>query len=130
MTDDELLKIALSARENAYAPYSRFKVGAALLDQNGRVFPGCNVENISFGLTICAERAAVFQAVASGSRDFERIVIVGDGEMITPCGACRQVLNEFAPQIKVICSGNSGKMIQYDLEELLPQSFSFQHREV
>lgn len=129
MTDLELMKIAQEAREHAYVPYSGFKVGAALLDRSGRVFSGCNVENASFGLTICAERVAVFKAVSEGLRQFCRLLLTGGEEIITPCGACRQVLAEFAPDLVVICASDSGMMVQYDLKQLLPQSFALQQRE-
>lgn len=129
MTENELLEMALKARDNAYAPYSGFNVGAALVDSKGNVFLGCNVENASYGLTICAERAAVFKAISEGSQQFACILIVSGDELFTPCGACRQVLSEFAPEIKVICADSSGKMIQYGLEELLPQRFSLRQRE-
>jgi len=129
VTDLELLKIAQEAREHAYAPYSGFKVGAALLDRSGRVFSGCNVENASFGLTVCAERVAVFKAISEGSSQFSRLLITGGEDIITPCGACRQVLAEFAPDLVVICASESGMMIQYELKELLPQSFALRQRE-
>ncbi|NLW44355.1 MAG: cytidine deaminase [Syntrophomonadaceae bacterium] len=123
------MKIAQEAREHAYAPYSGFKVGAALLDRSGRVFSGCNVENASFGLTVCAERVAVFKAISEGSSQFSRLLITGGEDIITPCGACRQVLAEFAPDLVVICASESGMMIQYELKELLPQSFALRQRE-
>ena len=129
MTDLELMKIAQEAREHAYVPYSGFKVGAALLDRSGRVFSGCNVENASFGLTICAERVAVFKAVSEGLSQFCRLLLTGGEEIITPCGACRQVLAEFAPDLVVICASDSGMLVQYDLKQLLPQSFALQQRE-
>jgi len=129
VTDLELMKIAQEAREHAYAPYSGFKVGAALLDRSGRVFSGCNVENASFGLTVCAERVAVFKAISEGSSQFSRLLITGGEDIITPCGACRQVLAEFAPDLVVICASESGMMIQYELKELLPQSFALRQRE-
>jgi len=129
VTDLELLKIAQEAREHAYAPYSGFKVGAALMDRSGRVFSGCNVENASYGLTVCAERVAVFKAVSEGQSQFSRLLITGGEEIITPCGACRQVLAEFAPDLVVICASDSGMMVQYDLKELLPQAFALQQRE-
>src|SRR6478609_7284214 len=95
---DDLFEKAAIARLSAYAPYSDFRVGAALLTESGKVFTGGNVENISYGLTICAERAAVFAAVQAGEREFKAIAIVADtGEPISPCGACRQVLAEFSP---------------------------------
>ncbi len=129
MTDLELLRIAQEAREHAYVPYSGFRVGAALLDRSGRVLSGCNVENASYGLTICAERVAVFKAISEGHSQFSRLLITGGEEIITPCGACRQVLAEFAPDLIVICASDSGMMVQYDLKELLPQAFALQQRE-
>ena len=107
--------------KRAYAPYSKFLVGAALVTKDGRVFEGCNVENVSFGLTICAERNAVFAAVAAGCREFEKIVIAVDRlEPATPCGACRQVLAEFNPDMEVVLGTFTGKMSAYRLSDLLP----------
>ncbi len=122
VTDKELLRIARSVAERAYAPYSKFLVGAALVTKDGRVFEGCNVENISFGLTICAERNAVFAAVAAGCREFAKIVIATDTqEPASPCGACRQVLAEFDPDMEVILGTFRGNTIAYRLSELLPR---------
>lgn len=119
---DELLILARDARMRAYAPYSGFAVGAALLCSTGRIFTGCNVENLSLGLTICAERAAVSAAVAGGERCFSRIAIVADSrEPISPCGACRQVLAEFAPSLSVCSSTLRGGMFVSDLSQLLPR---------
>lgn len=116
-------KIARKARLRAHAPYSHFRVGAALESYDGKVFVGCNVENISFGLTICAERNAVFSAVASGVRKFRRIVIVADSkEPVTPCGACRQVLSEFSENMEIISMNLNGKIFRAGLAELLPRS--------
>lgn len=121
-TCENLLKAACEARENAYTPYSKFKVGAALLCEDGRIFKGCNIENVSFGATNCAERTAVFSAVAAGCKSFTAIAIAADEKTILPCGICRQVLLEFAPDITVICkSGDSYKT--FKLCELLPHSF-------
>ena len=118
-----LAKVARKVRERAHAPYSHFQVGAALESDNGKVFSGCNVENISYGLTICAERNAVFSAVASGVRSFRRIVIVADSkEPVTPCGACRQVLSEFSEDMEVISVNLEGKVFRAILAELLPRS--------
>jgi cytidine deaminase len=117
----ELLEQARAARSRAYAPFSKFPVGAGLLTQSGRVFTGCNVENISFGLTICAERVAVFSAVAAGERAFEAIAIVAESKStLAPCGACRQVLAEFAPNLRVISAQPEGVGVEFDLGDLLP----------
>lgn len=117
-----LLDSAQLAREQAYAPYSRFAVGAALRTKSGRVFTGCNVENLSFGLTICAERAAVFSAIAAGEREFAALAIVADSrEPVTPCGACRQVLAEFAPALPVCSANLQGAVFESSIAELLPR---------
>jgi len=121
MTGAELLGISNRVRSEAYAPYSRFAVGAALLASDGQVFTGCNVENISFGLTMCAERVAVGSAVASGSKQFELLAIVSDSaEPVVPCGACRQVLAEFAPDLRIVVSNLAGETAEFRLTELLP----------
>src|SRR6185503_17712959 len=111
------------ARQRAYAPYSRFRVGAALLARSGKVFIGCNVENASYGLTICAERNAVFQAVAAGEREFAAIAIAAQSKQaLRPCGACLQVLAEFAPKLRVIMA-NADQLEEFTLADLLPQGF-------
>lgn len=121
MNDDELLVAAWKARDAAYAPYSKFQVGAALLTTDGRVFTGCNVENLSFGLTICAERVAIANAVAAGVQSFERIVVVADTTApVSPCGACRQVMAEF--NIANIVLANHGAREHYTLDQLLPRA--------
>ena len=118
-----LIEAAKMARTNAYAPYSHFEVGAALQADNGQIFTGCNVENLSFGLTICAERSAVFAAIAAGCRRFSRIVIVSDSkEPVSPCGACRQVLAEFAEDLEVISANLGGDLFTTTLQTLLPRS--------
>ena len=123
MSFEALLEQARATRDQAYAPYSRFAVGAALRSKNGRVFTGCNVENLSFGLTICAERNALFSAIAAGEREFDAIAIVAESkEPVTPCGACRQVLAEFAPSLPVCCSNLEGKTFISDLAQLLPRA--------
>ncbi|MHB1327324.1 MAG: cytidine deaminase [Gemmatimonadales bacterium] len=120
---DRLVDAARAVREAAYAPYSHFKVGAAIETENGRVFTGCNVENASYGLTICAERAAVVQAVAAGARRFVRIVVVTDTDPpAAPCGACRQVLWEFGADLQVEAVGPSSRK-QWHMRELLPDAF-------
>ncbi len=113
---------ALQARDTAYAPYSKFTVGAALESTTGEVFTGCNVENISFGLTVCAERNAIFSAVANGFRKFKRIVIVADStEPISPCGACRQVLSEFTEEMEIVSVNLAHKKFCAALSKLLPR---------
>jgi len=121
---DLLLDQAKSASEKAYAPYSGYKVGAALLCSAGTVLTGCNVENASYSLTICAERNAVFQAVAAGQRDFLALAIYVDGEVLfPPCGACRQVLAEFNPNLHILYANRLGSILS-DLDTLLPQAFT------
>lgn len=125
MTDRELINIAVEASEKAYAPYSKFAVGAALECADGTVYTGCNIENAAYGCTNCAERTAVFKAVSEGKRDFRRIAIYADSEdYCMPCGTCRQVLNEFAPAIEVLSVRSDGRYVSYSLRELLPRSFS------
>lgn len=119
-----LLEEADRAREAAYARYSRFKVGAALFTASGRIFTGCNVENASFGLSMCAERNAVFKAVSEGERDFVAVAVTaGAGKPATPCGACRQVLQEFSPGIRVHWRDRRGRIVTHSLTELLAMPF-------
>lgn len=123
MDTEQLIQHAKEVRARAHAPYSRFAVGAALLSRSGAVFCGCNVENLSFGLTICAERNAVAVAVAAGEREFEAIVIVADSKTpVTPCGACRQVLAEFCADLDVCSVNLSGERFEAKLSELLPRA--------
>lgn len=121
-----LLERARSARAHAYAPYSRFSVGAALLAADGRVFTGCNVENASYGLGNCAERVAIGKAVSEGAREFTAIAVTGpeDTEACTPCGACRQVLSEFGPEMPVIVPSSAAEGFDvHRVDELLPHAF-------
>lgn len=124
ISDGELVARARTVRENAYARYSHFAVGAALLTRAGEVIAGANVENAAYGSTICAERSAICRAVAEGYRDFVAVAIVADAEpFCPPCGACRQVLGEFNPQMRVLMSNLSGNVTEVSLAELLPYHF-------
>lgn len=119
-----LLKVAHDAASQAYAPYSQFQVGAAILDETGRIFGGCNVENASYGLTSCAERNAIFAAVGAGARRLECVVVYTPTPTpTTPCGACRQVIREFGPKARILSVCDGDGMISTTLEELLPSSF-------
>ena len=125
MKKEQLVDMAKKAREYAYAPYSKFKVGAALLTKSGKVFTGCNVENSSFGASMCAERVAVFKAVSEGEREFEAIAVVTDTvNPAMPCGMCRQVLSEFSLDIKIYAANLDGKIKSTTLRELLPFAFT------
>lgn len=124
-----MIETAMQARENAYAPYSKFKVGAALLAKNGKVYLGCNIENASYSATVCAERTAFFKAVSEGVKEFEAIAIVGgkEGELSTscaPCGVCRQVMAEFCDEDFKVVLGTPQKYDVYALEQILPLAFS------
>jgi cytidine deaminase len=119
-----LREAALRALNNAYAPYSNFRVGAALRTRSGEVITGCNMENSAYGLAICAETLAVASAVSQGLTDFDEIAIAtDDSDPTPPCGACRQVLNEFAPSIKISSYTREGKEATWTLDELLPHAF-------
>lgn len=122
VTDETLLAMAREAMQRSYSPYSHYPVGAALLCADGRVFQGCNIENASFGLTNCAERTAIFKAVSEGAMEFTTIAIASKESAPWPCGACRQVLNEFAPNIRVLVTWNDG-VEEAKLSELLPHGF-------
>lgn len=120
---NELIEIAKEVREQAYAPYSNFKVGAVLVAKNGKVFTGVNVENASYGLTNCAERTAIFKAVSEGERDFDTLVVIANTDKpVAPCGACRQVMAEFG-NFKVILANTKGDWIETTVQELLPYGF-------
>lgn len=121
ISDEQLLTEAADARNRAYAPYSGFAVGAALLTSNGQVFKGCNVENISFGLTMCAERVAIGAAVQASAMQFEQLALVSDSaDPVVPCGACRQVLAEFSPELRIVSRAVNGAQTEFRLETLLP----------
>ena len=125
MTNQELIEIARQVREHAHAPYSKFQVGAALESADGRVFTGCNVENSSYGLSMCAERVAIFKAISEGLRDFKRIAVIADTHSpVRPCGACRQVISDLFPKdAEVILSNLHGDIEVTRISELLPAPF-------
>lgn len=143
MTDRELINLAFQASRNAYAPYSGYRVGAALECADGQVFTGCNIENAAYGSTICAERIAVGKAISEGAKGFIRIAVAAESDAplsadaamgentinaikdyAMPCGACRQFLNEFAPEMEVLAARPDGRYVSYRLNELLPKAFS------
>lgn len=129
MSNEELIKLAIKARENAYAPYSHWLVGAALLCKNGKVYLGCNIENSGFSSTVCAERTAIFKAVSESELEFEKIAVVGGDEkkgltgICTPCGVCRQVMSEFCDpdEFKIICAKSIDEYEEYSLRQMLPE---------
>ncbi|MFQ5795665.1 MAG: cytidine deaminase [Candidatus Bipolaricaulia bacterium] len=123
MSDEELLNEAIEARKVAYAPYSKFSVGAALLTADGKVYRGVNVENAVNDLSLCAERVALVKAISEGERQFTKIAVVCDSDRCRPCGSCRQVLFEFAPEIEVIMGNPDGSYEKLPLRELLPKPF-------
>jgi cytidine deaminase len=124
MSPDPLIAAALKAREFAHAPFSKFKVGAAIQDDTGRVFTGCNVENATYGLTLCAERVAVFKAVSEGAGKLVRVAVAADTDTLTPpCGACRQILWEFCGDAEVILSNLHEKTETFRLRDLFPRPF-------
>jgi len=119
-----LTEAALAARKNAHAPFSKFLVGAAIEDEDGRIFTGCNVENATYGLTICAERVAVFKAISEGARKFKRIAVAADTDVLTPpCGACRQILWEFCGNAELTLVNLAGKSETFQLKDLFPRPF-------
>lgn len=121
---DLLIDAAKQARENAHAPYSNFRVGAALRSTSGRIFSGCNVENASYGLTMCAERVAIFKAISDGERDFSAMAVVTDADILTPpCGACRQLIWEFCGDIPVTIANLKGKTDVVQMKDLFPRPF-------
>lgn len=118
-----LIKKALEARERAYVPYSNFRVGAALLTEEGEIFTGCNIEIASYSPTLCAERAAIFKAVSEGHKKIKAIAVVGDADYTYPCGVCRQVIREFGKDATIIVANRVDDYRVYKLEDLLPHSF-------
>jgi cytidine deaminase len=128
MNPTELIDLARKARQKAYVPYSHYKVGAALLGKSGKVYTGCNVENASYGHTVCAERTAVLKAVSEGETEFEAIAVVTKNGG-SPCGACRQVLSEFAPKLTIYIADKNGEYRTTTMKKLLPDSFTPAHLE-
>jgi len=121
---DTLIAAARAARENSYAPYSNFRVGAALRASSGRIFGGCNVENASYGLTVCAERVAILKAISEGERGFDAIAVITDAEKLTPpCGACRQLIWEFCGDVPVVLANLRGAVEVHQMRELFPRPF-------
>ncbi|MBV8069037.1 MAG: cytidine deaminase [Acidobacteriaceae bacterium] len=119
-----LIEAALRARENAHAPFSRFRVGAALEDEQGRIFSGCNIENATYGLTVCAERVALFKAISEGAAAITRVAVVADTHILTPpCGACRQILWEFCPGATLILANLHGRRETISLNDIFPRPF-------
>ncbi|MCC6326988.1 MAG: cytidine deaminase [Acidobacteria bacterium] len=123
-TDEDLINAARDVRENAFAPYSNFKVGAAVETDEGNIYTGCNVESASYGLTVCAERVAIWKGISRGEKKFGRIAVVVDTEDLTPpCGVCRQIIWEFCGDVPVILSNLQGKTETVQMSELLPRAF-------
>lgn len=121
---DPLVSAARAAREHAFAPYSKFRVGAAVVADDGTVFTGCNVESASYGLTVCAERVAMWKGISDGYTRFRRVAVVADtAELTPPCGACRQLLAEFAPDATVVLGNLHGKTATHTVAELIPHAF-------
>jgi cytidine deaminase len=121
---NQLLSAARAARENAHAPYSNFRVGAALRAKSGQIYTGCNVENSTYGLTVCAERVAIFKAISEGERGFDAIAVVTDTEQLTPpCGACRQIIWEFCGDVPVILGNLKGNSETLQMSLLFPKPF-------
>lgn len=126
-TIEKLLTEARDARKFSYAPYSHLHIGAAVLGKNGAIFKGCNIENMSYGVTMCAERVAIFNAISSGVPEIEALAISCEGEELCyPCGACRQVISEFSKNALIIIGADGGKYVTESIEELLPRGFSSQ----
>lgn len=127
MKSEDLVGLARQAQDTAYAPYSNYRVGAALLTTKGNVYTGANIENASYSLTICAERTAIFKAILAGEKEFEALAVSSSGVgRVTPCGACLQVLAEFTSTVKIITSADQGELKEYHLNEMLPHAFSLE----
>ena len=124
LSEDQLVQAALAARQNAVAPYSHFLVGAALETDGGEIFTGCNVENATYGLTVCAERVAIWKALSEGRRKFTRIVVAADSDSLTPpCGACRQIIWEYCGDVPVVLVNLQDQRERFQMKELFPKAF-------
>ena len=124
MSEDAVVVAAIAARQHAHAPFSGFRVGAAIEDSSGRIHTGCNIENATYGLTLCAERVAVFKALSEGVHEFRSMAVVADTETLTPpCGACRQILWEFCGDIEIVLANPRGQRESLRLKDLLPRAF-------
>ena len=123
MDKKRLIKKALEAQQNAYVPYSNFRVGAAVLTEDGNIYTGCNIEISSYSPTLCAERTAIFKAVSEGHKKIKAIAVVGDSNFTYPCGVCRQVIREFGKDAMIIVANSEDEYREYRLDELLPHSF-------
>jgi cytidine deaminase len=122
--NDPLIAAAIHARGHAHAPFSKFRVGAAVEDEHGHIHTGCNIENATYGLTLCAERVAVFKAMSEGARRFRRVAVVADTDKLTPpCGACRQILWEFCGDVEIVLANLAGKTETLQLRSLFPRAF-------
>ena len=125
MNDKELIEKAVKEMKQAYAPYSKFGVGAALLTKSGKVFTGFNIENSSYGASVCAERVAIFKAVSEGEKEFDTLVVAtGTDEPSSPCGICRQVISEFSDNLRILLVNDKGKVIETSIDKLLPLAFT------
>jgi cytidine deaminase len=124
MTDEELVRLANDVRERAYVPYSKFPVGAALLCSDGTVVTGVNIENAVNGLSLCAERVALFKAISEGKKGFLKVAVSCRGDHCRPCGACRQVLYEHAPDLEILMGSPDGRFVRTTIQQLLPDAFS------
>jgi cytidine deaminase len=121
---DNLIDLTIKARESAFAPYSKFRVGAVVVTKSGKIFSGCNIESASYGLTVCAERVAIWKAVSEGEREFEVVCVVADTEELTPpCGVCRQIIWEFCGDVPIIFANLHGKSEVLQMKDLLPRAF-------
>lgn len=124
MENKELIKMALQAQKKAYVPYSKFKVGAALIAEDGEIYTGCNIENAAYSPSVCAERTAIFKAISEGNRKIKTIAVVANSNYTHPCGVCRQVIREFGKDATIIVAKSENEYKEYKIDDLLPHSFN------